>query len=126
MNIPRVVIAGLYGEGGKTTVTTGLIGAFRKMGLKVQPFKVGPDYIDSGYHTAIADRPSRHLDPWLTSPKTVLEIFEKYCKDADIALVEGFMGLFDGITRVINGKQDYGSTAQIAQIIKANVILVLD
>jgi cobyrinic acid a,c-diamide synthase len=126
MNVPRVVIAGLYGEGGKTTVATGLIGAFKERGLKVQPFKVGPDYIDGSYHTAVANRPSRHLDPWLTSPGAVLEIFESACRDADIAVIEGFMGLFDGITRVVDGAQDYGSTAQIAQILKANVILVLD
>jgi cobyrinic acid a,c-diamide synthase len=126
MNVHRVVIAGLYGEGGKTTVATGLIGAFKKRGLKVQPFKVGPDYIDGSYHTAVANRPSRHLDPWLTSPRAVLEIFESACRDADIAVIEGFMGLFDGITRVVDGVQDFGSTAQIAQILKANVILVLD
>jgi cobyrinic acid a,c-diamide synthase len=126
MNVPRVVIAGLYGEGGKTTVATGIIGAFKNRGLKVQPFKVGPDYIDASYHTAVANRPSRHLDPWLTSPRAVLEIFERACRNADIAVIEGFMGLFDGITREIEGVQDFGSTAQIAQILKANVILVLD
>ena len=126
MNVPRVVVAGLYGEGGKTTVATGLIGAFKKKGLKVQPFKVGPDYIDGSYHTAVANRPSRHLDPWLTSPRAVLEIFESSCRDADVAVIEGFMGLFDGITRMVDGAQDFGSTAQIAQILKANVILVLD
>lgn len=126
MNVPRVVVAGLYGEGGKTTVAAGVIGAFKKRGLKVQPFKVGPDYIDAGYHTAVANRPSRHLDPWLTSPRAVLEIFEGACRDADVAVIEGFMGLFDGITRVVNGAQDFGSTAQIAQILKANVVLVLD
>jgi cobyrinic acid a,c-diamide synthase len=126
VNIPRIVIAGLYGEGGKTTVATGLIGALKKKGLKVQPFKVGPDYIDATYHTAVANQPSRHLDSWLTSPQAVLEIFERACRDADIAVIEGFMGLFDGITHVVDGAQDFGSTAQIAQILKANVILVLD
>jgi cobyrinic acid a,c-diamide synthase len=126
MNIPRVVIAGLYGEGGKTTVATGLIGAFKKRGLKVQPFKVGPDYIDASYHTAVANRPSRHLDPWLTSPRAVLEIFERACRDADIAVIEGFMGLFDGITRRIDTTQDFGSTAQIARILNAPTVLVLD
>ncbi|MDX1813598.1 MAG: cobyrinate a,c-diamide synthase [Candidatus Bathyarchaeia archaeon] len=126
MNVPRVIIAGLYGEGGKTTVATGLMGTLKKKGLKVQPFKVGPDYIDGSYHTAVTNRPSRHLDPWLTSPQTVLEIFENACKDADVAVIEGFMGLFDGLTRVVNGAQDFGSTAQIAQILKVNVVLVLD
>ena len=126
MNVPRVIIAGLYGEGGKTTVATGLMGNLKKKGLKVQPFKVGPDYIDGGYHTSVTNRPSRHLDPWLTSPQKVLEIFENACRDADVAVIEGFMGLFDGLTRVVNGAQDFGSTAQIAQILKANVVLVLD
>ncbi len=126
MNTPRVVIAGLYGEGGKTTVATGVMGAFKKKGLKVQPFKVGPDYIDASYHNAVTDRSSRHLDPWLTSPQAVLEIFEKACQDADVAVIEGFMGLFDGITREIEGIQNFGSTAQIAQILKANVVLALD
>ena len=126
MNVPRIVVAGLYGEGGKTTVATGLMGALKKKGLKVQPFKVGPDYIDGSYHTAVTNTPSRHLDPWLTSPQTVLEIFENACINADVAVIEGFMGLFDGLTRVVDGAQDFGSTAQIAQILKANVVLVLD
>jgi cobyrinic acid a,c-diamide synthase len=126
MNIPRVIIAGLYGEGGKTTVATGLMGTLKKRGLKVQPFKVGPDYIDGSYHTAATNTPSRHLDPWLTSPQAVLEIFESACRNADVAVIEGFMGLFDGLTRVVDGAQDFGSTAQIAQILKANVVLVLD
>ncbi len=126
MNIPRVVITGLYGEGGKTTIATGVMGAFKKRGLKVQPFKVGPDYIDASYHNAVTDRQSRHLDPWLTSPGAVLEIFERACRGADVVVVEGFMGLFDGITREIDGLLNFGSTAQIAQILRANVILVLD
>ena len=126
MNVARVVIAGLYGEGGKTTVATGLMGTLRKRGLKVQPFKVGPDYIDGSYHTVVTNRPSRHLDPWLTSPQAVLEIFENACRDADVAVIEGFMGLHDGLTRVVDGVQDFGSTAHIAQILKANVVLVLD
>jgi cobyrinic acid a,c-diamide synthase len=126
VNVPRIVVAGLYGEGGKTTVATGLMGALKKKGLKVQPFKVGPDYIDGSYHTAVTNTPSRHLDPWLTSPQAVLEIFENACRNADVAVIEGFMGLFDGITRVVDGAQDFGSTAQIAQILKVNVVLVLD
>lgn len=126
MNVPRVVVAGLYAEGGKTTVATGIMGAFVKKGLKVQAFKVGPDYIDAMYHTAVTKEPSRHLDTWLTSPRTVLEIFERASKNADIAVVEGAMGLFDGITRPIDGMDDFDSTAHIAKILKAPVILVLD
>jgi len=97
-----------------------------KRRLKVQAFKVGPDYIDATYHTAVTKKPSRHLDPWLTSPRTVLEIFERTSKNADIAVIEGAMGLFDGITRRVEGVDDYGSTAQIAKILKAPIILVLD
>ena len=121
-----MVIAGLYGEGGKTTVATGIMGALKKNGLKVQPFKVGPDYIDGSYHSAVTDKPSRHLDPWLTSPQAVLEIFERACVGSDVAVIEGFMGLFDGITRIVNGAQNFGSTAHIAKILKADVLLVLD
>ena len=126
MNVPRVVITGLYGEGGKTTVATGLMGTFVKSGIKVQAFKVGSDYIDASYHSAVTKKPSKHLNVWLTSPRTVLEIFERASKNADLAVIEGAMGLFDGITRPVNDADDYGSTAQIAKILKAPVILVLD
>ena len=94
-----MVIAGLYAEGGKTTVATGVMEAFVKRGLKVQAFKVGPDYVDATYHATVTRKPSKHLDAWLTSPRTVLEIFERASKNADIAVIEGAMGLFDGITR---------------------------
>lgn len=126
MNVSRVVIAGLYADCGKTTVATGIMSAFIKKGLKVQPFKVGPDYIDGSYHTEITKTPSRHLDAWLTSPRTVLEIFERASKNANVAVIEGAMGLFDGVTREVDGIEDYGSTAQIARILRAPVVLVLD
>lgn len=126
MNVPRVVVAGLYGEGGKTTVATGIMGALTKRGLKVQAFKSGPDHIDATYHTQATKRQSRHLDAWLTSPRTVLESFERSTKNVDVAVVEGAGGIFQGIPRLIDGIADYEGTAQIIRILKAPVILVLD
>jgi cobyrinic acid a,c-diamide synthase len=126
MNVPRVVIAGLYGEGGKTTVATGIMGALTKKGLKVQSFKSGPDHIDSTYHSVVTKMAPRHLDAWLTSPMTVLESFERSTKNVDLAVVEGAGGIFQGIPRQIDGVGDYEGTAQIARILKAPTILVLD
>ena len=126
MNVPRVVIAGLYGEGGKTTIATGLMGAFNRKGLKVQSFKSGPDHIDGTYHSEVTKTAPRHLDAWLTSPRTVLESFERSVKRIDLAIVEGAGGIFQGIPRSIDGVEDYEGTAQIARILKAPTILVLD
>ena len=126
MNVPRVVIAGIYGEGGKTTVATGIMGAFIKKGLEVQAFKSGPDHIDGTYHTQVTKKPSRHLDAWLTSPRTVLESFERSSKNVDLAIIEGAGGIFQGIPRLIDGVTDFEGTAQIARILKAPIILVLD
>jgi cobyrinic acid a,c-diamide synthase len=126
MNVPRVVIAGLYGEGGKTTVATGIMGAFMKKGLNVQAFKSGPDHIDATYHTEVTKKPSRHLDAWLTSPRTVLESFEMSAENVDVTVIEGAGGIFQGIPRLIDGITDYEGTAQIVRILRAPVILVLD
>jgi cobyrinic acid a,c-diamide synthase len=126
MNVPRIIIAGLWTDGGKTTVATGIMGALLKKKLDVQAFKSGPDMIDASYHTAVTKKPSRTLDAWLTSPRTVLEIFERSSRDADIAVIEGGMGLFDGMTWMVGGVDDYESTAQIARILQAPVILVVD
>lgn len=126
MNIPRIVIAGVSGDSGKTTISTGIMAAFNKRGLRVQPFKVGPDYIDAGYHTAVLDTPSRNLDAWITSPRAILEIFEIASKKADVAVIEGAMGLFDGLIGTIDGLDDYASTAHTARILEAPVILVVD
>ena len=126
MNVPRIIIAGLYGEGGKTTIATGLMGAFTRKGLKVQSFKSGPDHIDSTYHTEVTQTAPRHLDAWLTSPRTVLESFERSTKNIDLAIIEGAGGIFQGIPRQIDGVEDYEGTAQIARILKAPTILVLD
>src|SRR5215510_15331255 len=81
---------------GKTTVTLGLMAAFRRRGLTVQPFKCGPDFIDAGHHTRVCDRASRNLDGWMLSVETNRRLFAEHTRTADIAIVEGVMGLFDG------------------------------
>ncbi len=121
MKIPRVVIAGATSGVGKTSIAIGLMHGLRKQGYKVQGFKVGPDYIDPSYHTAITDRESRNLDAWLMGNK-VVESFVNASIDADVSVVEGVMGLFDGIS----GMNDMASTAHIARLLKAPIILVLD
>ncbi len=122
MRVPTLIIASPWSCAGKTTIAIGLMGALKKRGLMVQPFKVGPDFIDPSYHTAITGFRSRNLDTWLTSKRAVIEIFQNATKNADIAIIEGVMGLFDGM----NGKSESTSTAEIAKILRAPVILVLD
>ncbi len=117
-----IIIAGTNSGVGKTTITIGLIALLKKKGLKVQSFKVGPDFIDTGYHTMIAGRPSRNLDGWMMSEDYVKESFYKNSGDADFAVIEGVMGLFDGVDE----KGLEGSTGQIAKILNIPVILIVD
>jgi cobyrinic acid a,c-diamide synthase len=119
--VGRVVVAAPSSGSGKTVVATGLMAALRRAGHVVAPFKVGPDYIDPGYHTLAAGRPGRNLDPVLVGEPLVGPLFAHGSTGADIAVVEGVMGLFDG--RVGTGA---GSTAHVAEILGAPVILVVD
>jgi cobyrinic acid a,c-diamide synthase len=121
-NIPRLIIAAPMSGSGKTTITAALIAAFTARGLRVAPFKVGPDYIDPTYHARAAGRVCANLDAWMLPPERVRDLFAYRAQDADLALVEGVMGLFDGYS----GDDDAGSTAHIARLLDAPVLLVLD
>ncbi len=122
VTIPRVVIAAPASGHGKTTVATGLLAAFARRGVPVAPFKVGPDYIDPGYHALAAGRPGRNLDPVLVGEHLIGPLFAHGSQGAELAVVEGVMGLYDGRT----GAGETGSTAQVAELLQAPVILVVD
>ncbi|GAA3041297.1 cobyrinate a,c-diamide synthase [Gordonia defluvii] len=124
--VPAVVIAAPASGSGKTTVTTGLIGALRNAGHAVAPFKVGPDYIDPGYHALAAGRPGRNLDPNLVGEQLIPSLYRAGSRGADIAVVEGVMGLFDGRIRPESAAEGFGSTAHVATLLGAPVILVVD
>jgi len=116
------VVAGTHSGVGKTSVTLGLIGALQHRGQRVQPFKVGPDFIDPLHHRAASGRVSRNLDGWMLTPEANLEIFARATADADVGIVEGVMGLFDGS----EGKSDRGSTAEMAKRLSLPVVLIVD
>jgi len=116
------IVAGTGSGSGKTTACLGTLAYLSNLGYKVAPFKVGPDFIDPGHHTALTGKTSRNLDSWMLSRQTNEEIFAKGCTGADVAVVEGVMGLFDGYS----GTSEAGSTAQMAKWLNLPVILIVD
>lgn len=118
--IPRVVIAATQSGSGKTTVVAGLLQALRRHKITPQAYKVGPDYIDPGYHELASGRPTHNLDSWLLTPNKLRAGFARQASDADIAVIEGVMGLYDG------GKGGISSTAEIAKMLNAPVVPVID
>jgi cobyrinic acid a,c-diamide synthase len=122
MRYPRLVIAGTQSGVGKTTVALALLAALKARSRRVQAFKVGPDFIDPGHHTAATGRPSRNLDGWMLGPAVNREIFVRAAADADISIIEGMMGLFDGSSPT----GESGSTAEVAKLLRAPVLLVID
>lgn len=126
MSTPAVVVAAPSSGSGKTTVATGLIGALRRAGHRVAPFKVGPDFIDPGYHGVAAGRPGRNLDPVLVGEDLIGPLYRHGSDDADVAVVEGVMGLFDGRIDDPLITPARGSTAAVAGLLGAPVLLVVD
>jgi len=122
LTLPRIVLAGVSSGVGKTTMTTAFIAHVRTRGIAVQPFKVGPDYIDPSHLALAAARPCYNLDTWMMPPSRMLDVFCMAAASAEIAVIEGMMGLYDGE----RSTSDVGSTAQVAKILQAPVVLVID
>lgn len=121
-SVPRLVVAAPSSGSGKTTVATGLMAAFAARGLAVSAHKVGPDYIDPGYHALATGRVGRNLDAYLCGPDLVGPLFGHGARGCDIAVVEGVMGLYDGAA----GEGELASTAHVAKLLRAPVVLVVD
>jgi len=121
-SVPRLVVAAPSSGSGKTTVATGLMAAFAARGLAVSPHKVGPDYIDPGYHALATGRVGRNLDAYLCGPELIAPLFLHGARGCDIAVVEGVMGLYDGAA----GQGELASTAHVAKLLRAPVVLVVD
>src|SRR6266849_1557342 len=116
------VVAGPSSGVGKTTVTLGVMAALKKRGLTVQPFRCGPDFIDPGHHRRVCQRASRNLDGWMLSAEVNRAIFLEHAALADVSVVEGVMGLFDGASR----SSSVGSTAATAVQLNLPIVLVVD
>ncbi|MFI1288341.1 cobyrinate a,c-diamide synthase [Streptomyces sp. NPDC020792] len=122
LSVPRLVVAAPSSGSGKTTVATGLMAALTRQGLSVSPHKVGPDYIDPGYHALATGRAGRNLDAYLCGPELIGPLFLHGARGCDVAVVEGVMGLYDGAA----GEGELASTAQVAKLLRAPVVLVVD
>lgn len=123
MNPPSLLIAGTTSGVGKTTITLAIMHHLKyRMGYSIQPFKVGPDFIDPSYHRMVTGRESRTLDAWMMGRDGLIKNFTDWTKDVDIAVIEGVMGLYDGAT----GKSDFASSAYVAKLLKSKIILVID
>ena len=122
MKTPRIVIGGTHSGVGKTSIAIGIMGALTRKGRRVQGFKIGPDFLDTSFHAAVTGRPSRNLDSWMLPRAKIPSIFAAGCQNADIAVIEGVMGVFDGI----DGKSEVASTSEVAKMLKAPVLLVID
>lgn len=121
MRIPRIVLAGERSGVGKSTITVGVLLAFRERGLDSQPFKTGPDFLDPMHHSIVLGKPSRNLDTWMFKDE-VLSSFVRGSLGADISVIEGVMGLYDGV----DGRSEEGSTSHLAKMLKAPVVLIID
>jgi len=120
MNLPRIILGGTSSRAGKTLVSIGLMRALQNRGYKVQPFKIGPDFIDPSYHKFATGKYSRNLDSYMMKSRDIVETFQRNGKGADIAIIEGVMGLYDSHDAI----DEKGSTAEVAKILKAPVIII--
>lgn len=118
----KIIIAGTSSGVGKTTITCGIMRALRDISIKVVPFKIGADYIDTTYHCLATDNTSTNLDEFMLNKNTIKRIFMQNMKSNDIAIIEGVMGLFDGY----QDRDDYCSTASMSKILDSPIILIID
>jgi cobyrinic acid a,c-diamide synthase len=111
LGIPGIIVAGTTSGVGKTTISMAIMYGLEKKGFRIQPFKIGPDYIDPSYHNMITKRKSGNLDVWLMGKQGLIESYSVNSIDADFAILEGLMGLYDGI----GGKNNFASTAHVSE-----------
>lgn len=122
MKKPRIIISGVSGKTGKTVITSAIISKLREHGFKVQPFKIGPDFIDPSYHNIFSSLPSRNIDSIMFTKEILISSFCRAMENADIGVIEGVFGLYDSM----NGLSEKGSTAEISKILKSPVVLIVD